>query len=267
MALGDAVKNIILFFEGIRVDSHCKVVHNLISLMQASTKPKREKNTKKLIFNFRANLSEYIVKAIIFNQQLPETLYYDCIQRFKKELRPTSNNDDLSLYEFEKRECIRTGIIRLYLNKDNYNHNTTNIIITPMLNKEDKNPGYLCGRLFALLEWIQGAASEVQKQSENDEDSPKEYRTNIRARFIDAASSAPSSVFPTLIRLSAHHSDTLKSKNKYDFEPMKGEIIAKLDNGCFPEQLDIKQQGRFFVGYYQQRQVLFPNSEKNNNQQ
>ena len=255
MNLGEAVENIIMFFEGVRIESQYNIVHNVVSMMEASSKVKRDKKSKKIIYNFRANLSEYIVKAIIFNQQLPDTLYNDCIQRFKKEQRPFSND--------EKREVIRAGIIRLYLNKDKDKdkHNNINQNIKPMLNKEDNNPGYLCGRLFALLEWIQGAASEAQKE----DDRPKEYRTNIRARYIDAASSAPSSVFPTLIRLSAHHSDTLKSKNKYDFEPIKIEIINKFDNGYIPDQLDIKQQGRFFVGYYQQRQSLLSKGKENSN--
>lgn len=265
ITLGEAVKNIMDFYKNIKIDSQYDVVHNVVSMIQATTKAKRDKKKQKLSYTFRANLSEYIVKAIIFNQQLPSTLYYDCIQRFKKEQRPIANDEDLTPYEFEKRENIRAGIVRLYLNKDNLYYNN-NKIITSMLNKEDNNPGYLCGRLFALLERIQGVASESQKQSDKEKDSPKEYRTNIRARYIDAASSVPSSVFPTLIRLSSHHSDTLKSKNKFDFEPMKEEIINKFENGCFPDQLDIKEQGRFFIGYYQQRQDFYMKKEDNKNE-
>lgn len=264
MELSEVVNNFIQFYDDIRVESTCDVAYNIVSIIQSTTKPIKDKKTNKFVFAFRPNISEYVVKAILFNQQLPVTLFHDCIQRYKKEQRPTLN-DELSIFEFEKRECIRAGILRSYLNKDIEKINNNNQIITTMLNKEDKNPGYLCGRLFALLEWIQGAANEVQKLSIHEDDFPKEYRTNIRARYIDSASSAPSSVFPTLIRLSSHHSDILKSKKQYDYEMKKEEIINNFEKGCFPDQLDIKQQGRFFIGYYQQRQNLYARGEMNNN--
>jgi len=38
---------------------------------------------------------------------------------------------------------------------------------------------------------------------------------------------------------------------------MKQEIISKLDANGFPTHLDLQDQGRFFVGYYHQRQDFF----------
>ena len=49
-----------------------------------------------------------------------------------------------------------------------------------MLDKENQNQGYLCGRLFAVLENLQYAA--------NKQDS-------IRSSYMNAASSTPSTVF------------------------------------------------------------------------
>lgn len=38
------------------------------------------------------------------------------------------------------------------------------------------------------------------------------------------------------------------------FEKLKQEIISKLVADGFPAHLDLQDQGRFFVGYYHQRQ-------------
>ena len=44
-------------------------------------------------------------------------------------------------------------------------------------------------------------------------------------------------------------------------EKLKQEIISKLDAKGFPPHLNLQDQGRFFVGYYHQRQDLFMSKE------
>ena len=108
-----------------------------------------------------------------------------------------------------------------------------------MLDKDNTNPGYLCGRLFAVLENLQFAA--------NQQDS-------IRSSYMNAASSTPSAVFPTILKLSNSHYGKLAKDKKglaNFFDNQKKEIIALLQD--FPNTLDLDDQGRFFLGYYHQK--------------
>ena len=54
-----------------------------------------------------------------------------------------------------------------------------------MLDKQNNNPGYLCGRLFATLDKIQEDANHI---------------SSIRERYMNAASATPASVFATLMK-------------------------------------------------------------------
>lgn len=116
-----------------------------------------------------------------------------------------------------------------------------------MLDKNNINPGYLCGRLTAVLEKIQSDA--------NTGDS-------IRTRYMGAASATPASVMPAMLNLSLHHSEKLSEGSRIYFEQLKQEIVDKLSaDGCFPAHLDLNDQGRFFVGYYHQRTDLYTKKE------
>ena len=120
-----------------------------------------------------------------------------------------------------------------------------------MLDKRNTNQGYLCGRLFAVLDRIQEDANGI---------------SSIRERYMNAASSTPSSVFATILNLSSHHLENLSNEGKKVFyEKLKQEIIDKISSDGFPAHLDLQDQGRFFVGYYHQRQDFFNKKEENSN--
>ena len=116
-----------------------------------------------------------------------------------------------------------------------------------MLDKENNNQGYLCGRLFAVLEKIQEDANGIH---------------SIRERYMNSASSTPAMVFASILNLSMHHLEKLKDGTQIYYEKLKQEIISKLDADGFPAHLDLQDQGRFFVGYYHQRQDLFYKQRK-----
>ena len=115
-----------------------------------------------------------------------------------------------------------------------------------MLDKENQNQGYLCGRLFAVLEKIQEDANGIH---------------TIRDRYMNSASATPAAVFATILNLSAHHLEKLNDGAQVYYEKLKQEIISKLNADGFPAHLDLQDQGRFFVGYYHQRQDLFTKKE------
>lgn len=120
-----------------------------------------------------------------------------------------------------------------------------------MLDKNNTNQGYLCGRLFAVLDKIQEDANGIN---------------SIRERYMNAASATPSSVFATILNLSSHHLEKLTNEGrKVYYEKLKQEIIDKIPADGFPAHLDLQDQGRFFIGYYHQRQDFFTKKEEINN--
>ena len=169
------------------------------------------------------NLPEAVVKSIFQGLPYPATLYSACIRRIRAE---------------QKLTITRAAIIKAYLNRQNNNSKKIDI----MLDKGNTNQGYLCGRLFAVLDIIQEDANNI---------------SSIRERYMNAASATPSSVFATILNLSVHHSEKLDDSRRIYFEKLKQEIIEKLPANGFPAHLDLQDQGRFFVGYYHQRQDFF----------
>lgn len=79
---------------------------------------------------------------------------------------------------------------------------------------------------------------------------------------MNAASGTPATVFPTIMNLSLLHSEKLSEGGKIHFEKIKQDIIDLLPADGFPAHLDMQDQGRFFVGYYHQRQLLYTLGEK-----
>ena len=117
------------------------------------------------------------------------------------------------------------------------------------LDKTNTNPGYLLGRLFAVLERAQNAANNY-----------KEPNAGIRDRFYGAFSSSPISVLPLLEKLYGHHLGKIE-KSKGFFESLKGEIMDKLVALNIPAHLSMEQQALFSLGYYHQKQDFFTNKK------
>ena len=177
------------------------------------------------------NLPDAVVKSVFQGLPYPFSLFQACIRRIRAE---------------QSINITRAAIIKAYLNRLNDNNNNKKLDI--MLDKENQNQGYLCGRLFAVLDKIQEDANGIH---------------SIRERYMNSASATPAMVFATILNLSTHHLEKLNGGGQIFYERLKQEIISKLDANGFPEHLDLQDQGRFFVGYYHQRQTLF-SSDKNN---
>ena len=166
------------------------------------------------------NLPDAVVKSIFQGLPYPASLFQACIRRIHAE---------------QAINIVRAAIIKAYLNRLNNNNKKISI----MLDKENQNQGYLCGRLFAVLDNLQYAA--------NKQDS-------IRSSYMNAASSTPAAVFPTILKLSNSHYGKLSKDSKglaNFFENQKKEIMAMISN--FPTTLELGDQGRFFLGYYHQK--------------
>lgn len=167
------------------------------------------------------SLPEAIMKSVLSGGRYPRLLLTSCLARVRAEASDQDVKYPVSV--------ARAAILKAYINRLNDNNKKIDI----MLDKENTNPAYLCGRLFAVLESIQYSASGLR---------------SIAERYLNSASTTPAYVFPTLLNLSLHHSE----KAGWG-EGVKAEIINLLPPDGFPVHLDVEDQGRFFLGYYQQK--------------
>lgn len=222
--LKDFAERINRHFEDMEMEGGTKPYFGLHSMLSAVTLGGKSSEAT-------PNLPEAIVKSIFQGLLYPYTLFAGCMRRIRAEQNIYTG---------------RAAIIKAYLNRLNDNEQK----IQPMLDKENKNQGYLCGRLFAVLDKIQ-------------EDANNQH--SIRERYMNSASATPATVFATILNLSSHHSENLNEGRKIYFEKLKQEIIDKLPAEGFPAHLDLQDQGRFFVGYYHQRQEFFKKNENSNN--
>lgn len=180
------------------------------------------------------NLPDAVVKSIFQGLPYPSSLYQSCVRRIRAE---------------QALNLTRAAIIKAYLNRlEDKQNKKLNI----MLDKENQNQGYLCGRLFAVLDKIQEDANGIH---------------TIRERYMNSASATPAAIFSTILNLSMHHLEKLNAGSQIYYEKLKQEIVSKLDADGFPAHLDLQDQGRFFVGYYHQRQDFFTAKENKENEE
>ena len=115
---------------------------------------------------------------------------------------------------------------------------------------ENRNRGYLLGRLFAAYEQVQSAAL-----------GPKVNAT-VKDKFYGSASAQPRKVFAMLESGSANHLSKLgKQKPGYRIvlERTIGSIMEAMSPGDdpFPASLPAEDQALFGLGYYHQRNEFF----------
>jgi CRISPR-associated protein Csd1 len=121
---------------------------------------------------------------------------------------------------------------------------------------DDPDPARRLGRLFAVIERAQRAALG------------DEINATVADKFLAAASATPGQVMPNLIRnarghhikrLRNGHSDARWIKDAKHARAMAGSLdrdigrLVALFDKELPKQLSVEEQGRFLIGYYQER--------------
>jgi len=117
--------------------------------------------------------------------------------------------------------------------------------MTECLNPESRDPAYLCGRLFAVFAELQEAALG-------------QVGAGVTERFYASASVTPALVMGRLFRNAQFHASKAEGAGGWkkgkaincekDFEEITCVVGDK-----FPATLDLEGQGRFALGYYQQK--------------
>lgn len=144
---------------------------------------------------------------------------------------------------------LRVAVIKAIINRNNLYKEELHM----GLNEETDDIPYRLGRLFAIIELAQSSALG-------------ELNAGVRDKFYGGASSTPHSTFPLLLDNYRTHIAALRKGKKAKWvkgdgrklanwlEHKVGEIVGVFDAETpFPRHLSLEEQGRFAVGYYQQR--------------
>ncbi|WP_101908721.1 type I-C CRISPR-associated protein Cas8c/Csd1 [Marasmitruncus massiliensis] len=178
------------------------------------------------------NLSAKILQSILKDAPYPRYMLDTVVRRAK-----TDQDDASKKFYAVSRDRIR--IIKACLTRMNIiKRGELN-----MLNTQNQNGAYNCGRLFAVLEMIQQKALPG-------------INATIKDKFFSSACSTPYLVFPRLMKLSQSHLKKLDRGGEIFYEKYIQEILSNLGDS-FPKALSMEKQGMFILGYYQQKEKFF----------
>ena len=117
------------------------------------------------------------------------------------------------------------------------------------LDVENKDSGYLLGRLFAAYEYAQTQALGGR------------VNATIRDQYYGTASATPRAVFPLLQRKATHHLSRLRKDKPglaVNLDRRIGEIFELADpESLFVPILSAQRQALFAIGYYHQRNDFY----------
>jgi CRISPR-associated protein Csd1 len=199
-----------------------------------------------------APLAADLVDAALRGTPYPLSLLQRAIERWRAEIGKTDWAD------LERRDG-RAALIKAVLNRrKRFSPKTTGHYkeVRPDMDATNTSPGYVLGRLMAVLERTQQEALGNPNASVVD-------------RFFSGASATPKAVFVRLLKNARHHVRKVKD------DPEKGGMVFRLErlfddladrfdpkhNG-FPSHLDLEQQGLFVLGYHQMRKWLWMTREE-----
>lgn len=202
---------------------------SVAALLRATVPGRRKENRDG---NIPPNLAGAVVDAILTGQPYPRHLLVAAIQRARAERNVSP----------DRAAIIKGCLIRVA------RHSANDPEVSVAIDEGNHNIGYLLGRLFATLEKVQRRAN------------PK-VKSGIRERYYGAASTTPTAVFPTLLKLKNHHLAKIENPGAVvNFERLLGTILEGVES--FPTVLSLPDQGHFALGYYHQRQSFFTKSNK-----
>lgn len=226
-SLRQIATNLAMYYEDMRIDPSPWKFAPPIWRLQLATAPMRDGKSK--ADDIFPQLAGEVLRAILTGERFPRHLLSVLIMRMRT---------DTNIH------AMRAALFRAALARDARIAGTT-IGIPVSLDLTNTNPGYLLGRLLAILEVAQRAALGAT--------------ATIRGRYYAKASACPHRTFPLLLRQSTYHLAKLRRERAALAVNLEKEIAAIIFElrGSIPRSLRIEEQGEFAVGYYQQVQSRF----------
>ena len=136
----------------------------------------------------------------------------------------------------------RFALVKLILNR---NRKDNIMEIAERQTADTGDVAYQCGRLLAVLAETQDKAHDYQLKG-----------AGVVERYFGTAMASPASVFPILLKLNRHHLSKIGKSDKYEnhersLEEAIQDVLTQFNQ--FPRTLDLHAQGRFAIGFYQQK--------------
>lgn len=216
--VGDAARHLARWFNLVRhVDAYGQPGDPL-GLYRLAASLYRDAN-KEMV----AQVPRVLVRVALHGGRLPTWLLTQAVNRCRAEQQVTY-----------PRAALLKAVLRSQIpEKEEY---------MAQLELTETQPAYLCGRLLAVLEEIQRAASQGK------------LNTTLVDRFFGAASTAPASVFGNLLGDAQPHLAKLRKTRPPVFQAMQRRLEAVLESlPAFPHTLTLQDQALFSLGYYHQR--------------
>ncbi|CAO3453714.1 CRISPR-associated protein, Csd1 family [Azospirillum argentinense] len=190
-------------------------------------------------------LAGELMRAILTGHRYPRSVLTAVLQRLRA-------GDPIDGPRAALCKAILQRDARLYWRRTTDPSTGPNKGVPVSLDRTESDQAYRLGRLFAVLENTQRAALG-------------RLNASVRDRYYGAASATPASVVPGLLRTTTHHLAVLHRDRRTRrlavwFEREIDEIMRDLDMSL-PRQLPPAGQGRFAIGYYQQRHARKPAPE------
>lgn len=186
------------------------------------------------------------VNAMLTGKAFPQSLYHTLLSRMRADHAQLKRGGNMGLRAAMMKAYLvrRTRILDKTENREERG-------LTVALDIENTQPGYLLGRLFAVMEKAQ-------------QDAIKGINTTISDRYLGAAATTPQRIYPYLMRLAQTHISALKKRGGGIYLDRWMTEIASLmnSNNPYPRTLDNLEQGLFYIGYYQQKEALWSKSSK-----
>jgi CRISPR-associated protein Csd1 len=179
--------------------------------------------------NIPPNLAGEMVRAILAGLPYPRTLLATLLMRLRADKSVNG---------------LRVALLKAVLIRDQ----TMGKEVPVSLDPENKEPGYLLGRLFATYEYAQMRALGSK------------VNATIRDQYYGTASATPRAVFPVLQRKATHHLSRLRKDKPglaVTLDRQIGEIFELAGTDLFVPTLTAQRQALFAVGYYHQRNAFF----------
>lgn len=213
----------------------------LVNLARVTLRESKKQKVSKLV-------TERIIqlyRAALEGTAPPISLLKPVLDEFHSAL--VKNDEKNPTYPFSQ---SRFALIKLVLIRNGENKKEGGFMPTYEL-ADTPDPAYNLGRLLAVLENLQDKYHDYEKKG-----------PGVVERYYAAASSAPASAFPILCRLARHHLAKVRREDggaAYRIEERITGIMGKFqsdlpnDPPTFPRVLSLEQQGRFALGFYQQK--------------
>ncbi len=179
--------------------------------------------------NVPPNVAGEWMRAILSASRYPLTLLSNTLMRIRSD---------------GEINALRVGMLKAVLCR-NYNKE-----VPVAFDPDNKNKGYLLGRLFAVFERAQTAAYGLR------------LNATIKDKYYSPASSQPRRIFAMLQVGLAHHLSMLGKQSpgrRINLEKLIISIMDNMEPGAnpFPAYLPVEDQALFGLGYYHQRNEFF----------